>query len=793
MRSDLSAFPKEEKMSNYEFWDELGKIFNAVVAYQEKSVEFNKRFINPWIRLGNVFDKQDRNREAVEAYQKAIEIDPANAQNWCDLGSAYFRTEAYDQAIHAFLKAIELDPQLGWPYSNLALAYVTQDNHEQAEALYQKSLELLQDRKDKAVSWNRLGNLYRKLNQYELAVQAFQHADELDRENAGFRDALDETPAALNTGEQEAQVLEQLESPLQLIVEESQAEDAIRATEEAQAALPVEPEAEPLVEAPVLVEATEELPEAATLDVVQTAEQLGRLSDELVEAMATEAREPTTAETEVVTEAAVEAATAPVEAEDSELLAEAELETTEAVTEVEEAPETLEQAPVSVQDVVETFTESIMTMNTTTETTDLSLVQPVEQAEAATPIEEAVPVSVEVEASVEAVEAPATVEESAPALASEVITPEAEVSEEPTALEAPVEAVAEATPEAAPVEEAPEAVTAEAAVVEASEPVIEAVVEAAPVVAAEETPAEAVVEIAEETVTEVAAAEPAAQETVAEPLAEVVEEAIATEAAAEPVAEPVVEPAVVEAVTEAPAELVAEAVVEPAVEEAVTEAPAEAVAEVVVEEAAPEAVIEPAAENAVEAQPEPAGQDPEVPQEAAYEEFLKDDSEILNGLAAPTAEESTPAEPLTKLDASGELQIEMDTKNAHVWNELGNVYFNNGAVDDSIIAYSKAIELDRYFPWPYSNLALAYVQRSRFPEAVLLYQRSIELFSDEKDKAKSWNRLGNVYRRLNDYEHAIEAYQRADELDPDNATLSLQSRFSLLGSYQLEQNASLAA
>jgi cytochrome c-type biogenesis protein CcmH/NrfG len=84
-------------MSNYEFWDELGRIFNAVVAYQEKSIEFNKRFINPWISLGNVFDKQDRHREAVSAYQKAVEIDPASAQNWCDLGNAYFRTEAYDR------------------------------------------------------------------------------------------------------------------------------------------------------------------------------------------------------------------------------------------------------------------------------------------------------------------------------------------------------------------------------------------------------------------------------------------------------------------------------------------------------------------------------------------------------------------------------------------------------------------------------------------------------------------------------------------------------------------------
>ena len=182
-------------------------------------------------------------------------------------------------------------------------------------------------------------------------------------------------------------------------------------------------------------------------------------------------------------------------------------------------------------------------------------------------------------------------------------------------------------------------------------------------------------------------------------------------------------------------------------------------------------------------------------QQVAYEAFLKDTSEPLNSVGA---EEETrlevelpgSPEPVAKIDESGELQIEMDTKNAHVWNELGNVYFNTSAFDDAIVAYSKAIELDRWFAWPYSNLALAYVQKRRFVEAILLYQRSIELFATDKDKAISWNRLGNVYRRLNDYENAIAAYQRADALDPDNSTLSLQSRFSLLGNYAMEQKPS---
>jgi tetratricopeptide (TPR) repeat protein len=188
--------------------------------------------------------------------------------------------------------------------------------------------------------------------------------------------------------------------------------------------------------------------------------------------------------------------------------------------------------------------------------------------------------------------------------------------------------------------------------------------------------------------------------------------------------------------------------------------------------------------------------DVDVTQHLAYEAFLQAEEQsqtTIPGCASADMPEqkSLGVQPksIAMVNESGDFKLEIDAKNAHVWNELGNVYFNRGAVEDAIIAYSKAIELDRLFAWPYSNLALAYVQKGSFAEAMLLYQRSIELFKNDKDKAISWNRLGNVYRRLNDYDNAIAAYQRADELDPDNSTIYLQSRFSLLGSFQIKQDA----
>jgi len=610
-------------MNDYEFWNELGKIFNAVVAYQEKAVEFNKRFINPWIRLGNVFDKQDRNQEAICTYKKALELDPANAQNWYELGNLYFRAKDYDEAVEAYNKSIEFAPEGGWSYNNLALTMVSQGKYSEALPLYQKGVDLIQDDKDKAVVWNRIGNVYRKLNLYDLAVEAFQKADELDAENAGFHDELDDVPdgaasSPSDGGEMQEQDQDQegssvqSVSPIQLILSESQLEDAASAETDA----PPDPAAPPEATAP-----EPPAPADATPGVGPTVAESALTQSESTEDAAVSAEQPVKDED---AEPAVQAADpTPAQADQQPAAGEEQVTT------------------VVRQEVGETYTEIPTTVNvTTTETTTV------------------------------------------------VVTAEPVTNSEPPA----------------PVEEIPSA-----DVTTAQTPEVEAI--QVSTLSIEETN--------------------------------------------------------VDVPAEAPASA---ATTEPGSAGSADES---AIAEIELE---------------IEDQQEPAGDLPAVDQ-LAYDEFLKDNDDLVLKVDEQPTDALPEAlkEPAAMVDASGELQIEMDTKNAHVWNELGNIYFNTGAFDDAIVAYSKAIQLDRWFAWPYSNLALTYVQKGRFTEAILLYQRSIELFTSEKDKAISWNRLGNVYRRLNNYDGAISAYQRADELDPENTTLSLQSRFSLLGNYSAEQ------
>ena len=623
-------------MSDYEFWKDLGNIFDAILKYQKKNVDFNNQFINPWIRLGNIFDRDDHLKEAVQAYQHAVEIDPDHAQNWVDLGDAHFKAGAYDEAIVAYTHAVELDPKAGWPLSNLGLTLVTLGKCEDAIPLFLASIDLFPDARDKAVSWNRLGNAYRKLSDYQSAFQAFQKAYELDGENTGFKDKLDETPAS-DTVVAPEEVLAEMDMDREGMAEipaAAEAESALSLKPETITSAHVEPAApEVPTEEPVASPVEEKQEELKAVEIAATVNPEAALpiAETVVEAIPPQESEPLPAWLQDEEQGVVHERTQELEYEDLQ----------------EEVPGTEEH--------VEPAVEEIVAMG---------------EAE---PSAESVAEVVEMTNSQEA--APAMEEQTiAPATAVEI-----NLDTSTTTLE-----------------------TAEAYTVYTSTPIVD------PSTLEDTQPIR--------TIRKESLQPPPGQETLAE-----------------------------------------------------NETRAEASAATATQAESP-------APQAVQSQTN----------EAAYDEYLKDAAEPVS-LLTDHVEGLQTAVPLTKVSDSGDVRIAMDTQNTHVWNELGNVYLNSGSLEDAIAAYGRAIELDRQFAWPYSNLALAYVQKGRFAEAILLYQRSIELFESDKDKAVTWNRLGNVYRRMNDYANAIAAYQTADELDPDNATLSLRSHYGLLGNLYMEK------
>ncbi len=106
-----------------------------------------------------------------------------------------------------------------------------------------------------------------------------------------------------------------------------------------------------------------------------------------------------------------------------------------------------------------------------------------------------------------------------------------------------------------------------------------------------------------------------------------------------------------------------------------------------------------------------------------------------------------------------------------VWNDLGNLYLKGNAINAAVDAYNKALDQGYQTAEIYNNLAGAYASQGNMNDSIPLYQKSIELLSDQKEKALVYTRLGDCYRRLADFDNAIAAFKTAIDIEPGNPAL----------------------
>jgi tetratricopeptide (TPR) repeat protein len=124
--------------------------------------------------------------------------------------------------------------------------------------------------------------------------------------------------------------------------------------------------------------------------------------------------------------------------------------------------------------------------------------------------------------------------------------------------------------------------------------------------------------------------------------------------------------------------------------------------------------------------------------------------------------------------------VDNTPQNSIDWNDLGNSYASSKQFDNAIEAYKKAIEMNPKYGQPYSNLGFIYYRLGKNDVAILLYKKSIDFLDTPEDKAVSWNRLGDAYRRLGDYGNASAAYQNASEMAPVMSPVMARARATLL-------------
>jgi tetratricopeptide (TPR) repeat protein len=186
----IAAFEKAlEFAPNYEFsWAGIGKAYlesdqlEKAKGSLRKAVELNTHLIDAWINLGKCLVLQERELDALAIYHKAIEFNPQNADIWNELGRLHLQRQNYPECISAFQKVVSLNPQCGDACIRLANALFQIGDYETSASYYEDSIPLFDDNVTRSVLWNRLGDTYLNLKDYEKAIAAYKESDQLPTE-----------------------------------------------------------------------------------------------------------------------------------------------------------------------------------------------------------------------------------------------------------------------------------------------------------------------------------------------------------------------------------------------------------------------------------------------------------------------------------------------------------------------------------------------------------------------------------------------------------------------------------
>ncbi len=96
----------------------------------------------------------------------------------------------------------------------------------------------------------------------------------------------------------------------------------------------------------------------------------------------------------------------------------------------------------------------------------------------------------------------------------------------------------------------------------------------------------------------------------------------------------------------------------------------------------------------------------------------------------------------------------------------GEALVRRGKIDEAIVEFKKAIEMDSQFSAAYTSLGAAYGQKGIIDQSISASKMAIEL---DPRNATAYYNLGNAFGKEGNYEEAFASFYKAIELDPGYA------------------------
>ena len=131
------------------------------------------------------------------------------------------------------------------------------------------------------------------------------------------------------------------------------------------------------------------------------------------------------------------------------------------------------------------------------------------------------------------------------------------------------------------------------------------------------------------------------------------------------------------------------------------------------------------------------------------------------------------------------LQFDMDT--ASIYYELGHLYLRKEDKINSVSAFKLALERDTENPYYNNSLAFAYAKAELFDDAIEYYQKAISLNPDNEWTSIVCQALGTIYaEEKGNMQAAVATYQAGIILDPMNYELYISLGDTYMAEYDLD-------
>jgi tetratricopeptide (TPR) repeat protein len=180
--------------------------FDDAAAMLERALVVAPDHAESWARLGQALRSLDRPAEALAACDEALRVRPAYAWAWHGRGLALQSLGRGEEALASFERARHEDPRSIWYYHSQVDLLLEMDRKIEALRVAEAGAAALPE---SAPAWARLGQVQRRLSQFQNAVVSYERAVELDPRYGWAWNGLGLAHTALNHADQSAEAFAQ--------------------------------------------------------------------------------------------------------------------------------------------------------------------------------------------------------------------------------------------------------------------------------------------------------------------------------------------------------------------------------------------------------------------------------------------------------------------------------------------------------------------------------------------------------------------------------------------------------